>query len=562
MNNFKVKTIVGLISLATVGGLTGCAATREANQSFKEDSQATKNMMVGAEPRSSIAVADPTQDKMANFGRIQKNWVNPNPLPKNVADVERSRLPAFFQKNVSLTLPGKVSLVEILSEIQRSTKIKVSLNQDIYDTAGGEASVIGSSSSKSNTAANPVTVNEFVYNGTLENALDLLASKSNIAWKWTGSNIELFRYESKTYNITLLAGKTTANSEVSLQSDTSTDSGGASSSSGSDDSAKATNNSGTSQAGTSTSSSKQGVNRTATLDSWGDVKNYLVSLMSSQGKIAIMETTGLVTVVDTPNAQKKVAQAVKELNTLIGTQIYINIDVYSVTKDAADDYGLDWNLAWKALDNNVKYTTANGSAGTNKINIGVLSGPFAGSSVVAQALSKLGKTSVVNQFQITTLNGQPTPIGNNKKIPFISGVQTTVSGQSGTPVQSITTGAIYQGISMNIIPKVQPNGKILLEYAMNLSDFQGFTRFDTGTGTNSQSLNLPTTTLKNILQRASLRSGQALVLSGFKQSLAATNDNGVGSPSNFLLGGGATAQKQEQYLVITVTPYVAQDNDD
>lgn len=559
MKNLKLKTLATLVPLIAVGGLTGCAATREANQGFKEDMKASADSYKGANSVSSVAIQDPTQDRMSNFGRVQKNWVNPIPLPKDTISAERARLPGFFQKSVSLTMPGKVSLVEVLSELQRANGVKVELNQDIYDSTIGEASIVGSNTSNKNNTVSPVAVNDFVFRGTLENALDLLAAKANVSWKWTGSNIELYRFETKSYNITLLAGKTTANSEVKLQSDSTTDTTASNSSSGQQGQATATNNSGTGQAGTASTSSKQGVSRTATLDSWGDVKNYLLSLMSPQGSIAVMESTGLVTVRDTPDAQRKVAQAVKDLNNLIGKQIYINVDVYAVTKDANDDYGLDWNLAWGTLNNSVSYQGSSGSSATNTLNIGILSGPFKNSSVVMKALSKLGKTSVVNQFQITTLNGQPTPIGNNKKIPYISGIQVQ-SDANGNPIQSVTTGSVYQGISMSVIPKVQPNGRILLEYAMNLSDFQGFTKFDTGSGTNAQSLNLPITTLKNILQRASLRSGQALVLSGFKQSVSNVNDSGVGSASNFLFGGGTTAQKQEQYLVILVTPYIAQDN--
>lgn len=557
MKNLKLKTLATLVPLVAIGGLTGCAATREANQGFKEDMKTSADSYKGANASSSVAMQDPTQDRMSNFGRVQKNWVNPIPLPKDTMSAERARLPSFFQKSVSLTMPGKVSLVEVLSELQRANGVKVELNQDIYDSTVGEASIVGSSNSTKNTSVNPVSVNDFVFRGTLENALDLLAAKANVSWKWTGSNIELYRFETKSYNITLLAGKTTANSEVKLQSDSTTDTTSTSSASGQQGQASATNNGGSGQAGTASTSSKQGVSRTATLDSWGDVKNYLLSLMSPQGSIAVMESTGLVTVRDTPDAQRKVAQAVKDLNNLIGKQIYINVDVYAVTKDANDDYGLDWKLAWGTLNNNVTYSSSSGSSG-NPLQVGILSGPFANSSVVLKALSKLGKTSVVNQFQITTLNGQPTPLGNNKKIPYISGIQVQ-SDANGNPIQSVTTGSVYQGISMSVIPKVQPNGKILLEYAMNLSDFQGFTTFTTGSGNNAQSLSLPTTTLKNILQRASLRSGQALVLSGFKQSVSTVNGNGVGSPSNFLFGGGTSAEKQEQYLVILVTPYVAQD---
>ena len=558
MKNFRVKSLVTLLSVAA---LSGCAATRDAEKNYGDNLKISQNSVQGAEPRSSVSVADPSQDRMSNFGRVQRNWVNPVPLPRTTVDAERSRLPAVFQKQVSFTMPGRVTLVEVLSELQRANSIKVNINQDIYDSTVGEAVIVGAGNRTNTNTVAPVTVNDFVFRGSLENALDLLASKANISWKWNGSAIDLFRYETRSYNVTLLAGKTTANSEVTLESDTAeNENNNSNNNSGGLGVASATNNAGTSAAGTTSSSAKQGVSRSATLDSWGDVKNYLLSLMSPQGTIAVMESTGLVTVRDTPDVQRKITSAVKELNALIGKQIYINVDVYAITKDASDDYGLDWNIAWGSLRNNVSYNTASGSAATNKINIGVLTGPFAGSTVVAQALSKLGKTSVVNQFQITTLNGQPTPIGNNRKIPYISGIQVQQDA-NGNPIQSVTTGAVYQGISMSVIPKVQPNGKILLEYAMNLSDFQGFTDFSTGSGDNAQTLSLPTTTLKNILQRASLRSGQALVLSGFKQSVSTINKNGVGSPSNFLFGGGSDAQQQEQYLVIMVTPFVAQDNE-
>ena len=62
-------------------------------------------------------------------------------------------------------------------------------------------------------------------------------------------------------------------------------------------------------------------------------------------------------------------------------------------------------------------------------------------------------------------------------------------------------------------------------------------------------------------QRASLRSGQTLVLSGFKQTGAKNTNSGVGDPGNIFFGGRKIAENTEQYLVITITPYVAQNND-
>ena len=349
------------------------------------------------------------------------------------------------------------------------------------------------------------------------------------------------------------------NSSVNLSSETEGSSGGSSSSSDSTDGATATNNSGSEQAGKSSSSATQGVSRSSTMDSWSDVTKYLLPLMSSKGKLAIMETTGVITITDTPDVHRKVNQAVKSLNNVLSKQIMLKVDIYSVTVSESDDYGLDLNLAFNGSDRwGFSFNSLSGSSGTST---GLLN--FNGSNrwqagAVLKALSTVGQASIVNQFNVATLNGQPTPIGNNRKIPYISGIEVAMDA-NGNPMQSIETAAVYQGISMNITPKVLPNGKILIEYAMNMSDLLGFETLSTGGDpATSQSLSLPNTTLNNILQRAAVKSGQAMVLSGFKQRVNSSTRRGNPTPNTPLLGGGVNAETKEQYLVVVVTPTVAQ----
>jgi type II secretory pathway component GspD/PulD (secretin) len=115
---------------------------------------------------------------------------------------------------------------------------------------------------------------------------------------------------------------------------------------------------------------------------------------------------------------------------------------------------------------------------------------------------------------------------------------------------------------MSVTPRLQQGtDKLLLEYSLSLNDVENIESFTTGTGPSAQTIQLPTTTVKNILQRASLRSGQTLVLSGFKQSTNSILKSGLGSANNQLLGGGNNGKNSSQYLVITVTPYIAQDNE-
>jgi type IVB pilus formation R64 PilN family outer membrane protein len=542
--NIQNKSMKPLMLAMIAIGLTGCAATQEANKTYGESKVQTENTFQGASIKSSASMLSDAKDPMANFGHAPKNWVNPIPLPKMTISEDRARLPALFKKNVSLTMPGRVSLVEVVSEIQRANNIKFEIAQDVYSAAGqggqGKAITAAGGISGNDKEATPVYVNDFVYRGTLEGALDLIGSKSNTSWKWTGSGIKVFRYETKTYSIAALAGSLKTNTTVSMTGAT------------------------TAGTGSATTAAEQGVNRTSDVTKWNEIKSYLFSMMSPNGTMAVLESAGVITVNDTPSTHLALAKAVNELNAVISKQIYVNVDVYAINKNTGDNLGVDWNLAWGTANSRfgLGYTNAGNTATTGNFNIGVLRGPFQGTNVILNALSTLGRASVMNQFALTTLNGEPTPVSSNRKIGYVDSVKSTPSTTVGVaPTVEVSQSAVFAGIGLTVTPKVQPDGKILMEYSLNLNDVEEIKNFTTGSGDSAQTIQLPTTTVKSILQRASLRSGQTLVLSGFKQIVAKNNNSGVGSPSNFLLGGKNISSNEEQYLVITITPYLAQDND-
>lgn len=548
IRNIQNKRITALMSAIVAIGLTGCAATKETEKIFTDTKNEAGNTFNGAQVKSSASMQSDAKDPLSNFGHANKNWVNPTPLPKVTIGEDRARLPALFKKNVSLTMPGRVSLVEIVSEIQRANGVKFEISPDVYSSSatGGQGKPISASGGVSGQAADatPVYVSDFVYRGTLEGALDLIASKSNISWQWTGSGIKVYRFETKTYSIAALAGVLKTNNSVSMT--------GAS-------------NSGAGAGGSSAETTQeQGVNRTSDVTKWNEIRSYLFSMMSPSGTMAVMESAGIITVNDTPATHLAIHKAVKELNAVIAKQIFVNVDVYSVNKNTGDNFGIDWNLAWGTANSRygVGYSNAGNATTNGAFNIGILRGPFQGTNVMLNALSTLGRASIVNQFALTTLNGEPTPVSSNRKIGFVESVKSTPSTTQGVaPTVEVVQSAVYAGIGLTVTPKVQPDGKILMEYGLNLNDVEEIKNFTTGSGDAAQTIQLPTTTVKSILQRASLKSGQTLVLSGFKQVVAKNNNAGVGSPNNFFLGGKNISNNEEQYLVITITPYLAQDND-
>jgi type IVB pilus formation R64 PilN family outer membrane protein len=566
MKNFKMTTLATAIVILS---LTGCAATKDAASRHAQALETSSATFEQSKPVTTSAILDAEASPNGNFAHVAKNWVNPKPVVIDENVKMRASLPAFFNKNVALTMPGRVGVVEVLSELQRLIKVKINISQDIYvdgnelgkfiadsngavsgNTAGGAAATAGLGATnrdainakavaKDTVANTSIMIDDFVFRGNLLEALDLLSAKANISWSYNNGEIAFVKYEVKTYNIAALAGTTKTTSALNTPS-------------GSNE----TNN----------------ISRESTLATWTDIKPYLLSLLSSKGYMSVMESSGLITIKDSPEIQKKVAKAIKDLNAVIGKQVFLNVKVFSVTKNAGDDYGINWDIAWNQLGQlagrggmGFAFKNVSGSQTNSNYSVGVTNGLFANTSMVVSALSTLGKASVVNEFSITTLNGQPAPITNERVTTYLAKLDATVTDATSTAPAStkyvMTTDKVSQGVNMNITPKIDVNGKVLLEYTMALNDLEKMNTFSTG-GSTPQTVNMPVTTVKNILQRASLKSGETLVLSGFKQKMSLTDDNGVGSASNVLLGGKSQANVSEQYLVITVTPYVPEDNND
>lgn len=547
MKKNNVKPLALMIMGAGASLLTGCAATQKASENLAAANLDSESKFKGSSVKSSAAaMASDELNRNANFSKTTRNWIDPNPLPRVEAKV---KLPEFFQKNVSMTMPGTVNAVEVLSEMQRSVNIKFNLSGDIYDTTPGQGKIVtatGGSAASNNTKTSPLLISDFVYRGTLEEALNLLGAKTNLSWKWNGKEVEIYRYETKTYNIAALAGSTLTSSNVDLKGDTS-------------GSAAAGGSGGAQGSAPASGSSNSNVSRKATLTTWDEVKTFLIAQLSQQGSIAVLESAGAVTIKDTPDIHKRIEKSINDLNALLSKQIYLNIDIFAVSKSDADDAGLDLNLAWGASDQfNFSSLTSSSSKAPNTFSIGILKGPWKDSNIMAKALSSIGQTSIVNQFSVTTLNGQPTPIASNRKQSYLATTKVTVQGTTGSTTTELQAGEISSGINLNVIPKIEPNGNILLEYAMNLSDVEDIIPLNSPDGTST--IQLPISNLKSVLQRASLRSGETLVLSGFKQTNAKLSKSGVGSPSNMLLGGSHNASAGSQYLVITVTPYIANSN--
>ena len=449
---------------------------------------------------------------------------------QNLPD-ELGLMPMVFTLPLQMSVPDAMTAVQ-MSLPQRSASqggydrgVGLRLNADIYDGSAQLGRVISGSGGSSGAKTSPVMIQPMTFRGTFRQALDAMCSKAQVSWRWLPKSreVEIYRFEVKSYDIAALAGGVTTNSNVSMRGD-----------------------------GVGNSSTTA-VSRQASVSRWTEINNMLMASMSSQGSMALMESSGMVTIRDTPGAHEQIKIMLEALNQQLMRQIYLNVDVFSVSMSESDNYGIDWNLINARTSGQFTYR-GDGSIGTNTgaLGVGILTGALTGTNVILNALSSIGKANIVNQFSLTTLNGQPVPLSINRKISYLAESETvpsTIAGQP--PTTRWKSGELPSGINMTVTPKTQGNsGRLLLDLSLYMSDVESLRTVSNAT----QMMELPTWTTKSTAPQATLQSGQTLVLSGFKQQVNKASKTGILGWASWFLGGSSKSSNESQFLIIMITP--------
>jgi type IVB pilus formation R64 PilN family outer membrane protein len=165
------------------------------------------------------------------------------------------------------------------------------------------------------------------------------------------------------------------------------------------------------------------------------------------------------------------------------------------------------------------------------------------------ALSSQGKVRRKTSASITTLNNQPVPVQVATQQGYLASVSTTNTANVGSQT-SLVPGTVTTGFNMTLLPHLLDNGTVLLQFYTNISSLLQLQTVQSG----GQQIQTPNVDTRNFLQRVSMKSGETLVLSGYE----GTDDNlaqqGVGKPTNYLLGGGYDGTRQREVIVILITP--------
>lgn len=408
----------------------------------------------------------------------------------------------------------------------------------------------------------PAFTTSLNYSGTIKGALDLLASKTGYVYTIRGNNIYWKAFVTKTFDVAFMPG-----SSDYLMGKASGGNGNTASTTQGGSNAQVSNYV------SSDNSEAEYSNLKGTLSVWKDLQQTIPQLLTADGKVTVSESTSSVTVRDRPNNVELVGQYIRNMNSKLSRQVLVKIQILQVDLENSWDFGIDWNVVAHAFHNTnfviqgnygtpVTLTTLTAQpTGIGIPQIGTFKNGTTGYTILIKALSQQGKTSIVSEPRVVCLNNQVSVIRIVKSEGYAASIQNTSlagSGSTGgtnnigTVTSQVTPGMLVTGLTLYLLPKIMGN-RVYLQVNADISTNDGFRTFgsngvDSATGTTQ--IMLPNFTQKNFNQRSLIKSGDTLILSGFRQLLNTANANQF-LKSQALGGKGAIQRNTETIVLIT-----------
>ena len=445
----------------------------------------------------------------------------------------RNNLPAQFETDTGITilLNEPVGLQTLAHDINSITGIPVKIDSQV------------------NSEKIKKTLN-VAYTGKLSGLLSQVATDLDLLWYYDKNSIVFYETETKTFTLYALG------TDVSYQSAVQTDEG-------------------------------TQVSLESTLKEWDEIEGAITSIIgkSDNANFTVSRSLGTITVTAPPSVLSRVEDYIAKQNRRLSQLVTIDVKVLQVSIANDSAFGLNLAAAINSasglnivanpknnlstpeassvniavLSNSVSAltgathvengATVAGAYSADKISNGSLSG-MAGSSALIEALAKQGKVSLVTNVGVTTRSNRVAPVTNTKTTGYIKRFEsrnfTTVESSS------VDQDDLETGFSMQLLPNVLENGKILLLFRMSVRELLKMSSTTIGEVT----LQLPEVEERSFMQEVIMESGQMLVLSGFEKQTNNDTRYGLGDPDFMLLSGSRETASQRDVLVVILTPQV------
>jgi type IVB pilus formation R64 PilN family outer membrane protein len=502
---FHKKSMITLLALAALS--SGCSVLDH------EAAKATAQRKFDDADRQFEQVLQPPTAPRA----VENNgvWVN-----KRSVNMKEEQLPAVFRAQLGISFGGRSSLKDVANLVSRETGLRFAFAQDVRSEVGSLILNAGFSSEED-----------------LRALLNRLTAQQNLSWKYVDGSVEVYRFETKVFQLAVLPGTTEFTSQVSNKS------GG-----GAANGAAASN---------TTGSTGQESKYTMKLDFWKGLRDDVKGLVQT-GSYSVSETNGTITVTGTAQILANVESYVKNLNAMKMRQVAIEVRAYAVEARSSSDFGMSWEAMYTNLVKDIGVTATtpapfNIGLGTINAVLGPSSSSkWANTKAVISSLSKLGNTTVAAESSQVVLSGESVPISSLRRVGYLSEVSTSTVLNAGTQT-SLKQSTETEGFAMTLTPSIINGDYVQINGVLDLASIDRFNTIASG----GQIIQTPDVSTRSMPIKIGLRSGETYVF-GLRQNAGNTDDSGVLGASTLMTpaGGQHSSSELRKTILVTVSAHI------
>lgn len=497
-------------------------------------------------------------------------------------------LPPLFEQPAAFLSGHTLTMANLAEILTKEYGIFIRLSADIFNQmpagerssrGSGGGGNYGSGPSSGYQNKNEVSDGPSVrlhYQGNLRGLLDMVANKTMTHWTYQAGVVEFARTQTRTFEINTMPGRSVYSANAGKTSNsTATDSaeGG-----------------GGAQLGYNSSTT---ITTTSNLNYWEQMVKAVESMLSPAGVVMPSEMTNSITVTDNMETVEKVRRFVASENAALSRQVKLDVQVYAVKLNEQSASGIDWELVARGIQG-----ATFGAAGmtmpttltsVGRVGVGINSGFLQGSRAIINALSKQGRVSTVVNTNVVTLNNQPAPVAVTENQAYVSKISSVLGTAVTVGTVTMEQSNLSTGFIINLLPTLLNNRSVMLQAQIDLSylnelkpyslapeeksndknksssgkskskkegEKEGIERPNESKdqGASLTRVQLPHTSSIQTMQRASLKSGETLVLSGFRRTRYETARDGIFAYQ----GGTKSASQMVEEIIVVISPHLTE----
>lgn len=289
------------------------------------------------------------------------------------------------------------------------------------------------------------------------------------------------------------------------------------------------------------------------LSVWNDLESALQLLLSSQGHIALNQSSTSILVRDYPQHVQQIREYLMQQNRRLTRQVAVDVQVIDITFDDQEQAGIDWELVYQSASQSgiVNFSSGLLSSLTSRgsqIGLEHHGGRLAGSQALINALSQQGVVEVSSHPRLVSLNNQISKIVLEDNATYLASAGSTATANVGSS-DLLIPGVVTTGFELYLLPKIA-NAQVLMQLSTSLSDLKGIEQISSG----DKTIQTPHTNRKKFFMKAMVADGETLLISGLKSTRQQwQQQKTLGS---WIFGGNRQQVRQRSETLLLLTPRI------